>query len=107
MKWDLGAEGVGVLVGMSLAFGLVAQLLAGRKTTRWMWLVGAVTFFVTGLLISEWWFGWATAEDLQPNYGGLSFDETLLATVPSLAVVLLVRWRIRQHRRRPGGAATG
>ena len=98
MTWDLGFVGVGVLVGMSVAFGLLAQLLAGRRTTQWMWLMGGGTFFVAGLLISEWWFGWATEEDLQPNYDGLSIDETLLAIFPSFAVVLIARWGIRRQR---------
>ncbi len=103
MDWDLGIAGVGVLLAMSLAFGLVAQLVAGRGTTRWMWLVGAVTFFVLGLLISEGWFGWATEDELQPNYDGLSFDETLLAIFPSTAVVLVARHLIRR-RSRPTGS---
>jgi hypothetical protein len=104
MDWDLGFAAVGLLVAMSLGFGLLAQLLAGRGTTRWMWLIGAGTFFVLGLLISEGWFGWATEEDLQPNYDGLSFDETLLAVLPSIAVVIVVRRLIRrwQHPGSPG-----
>jgi hypothetical protein len=104
MDWDLGFAAVGLLLAMSLGFGLLAQLIAGRGTTRWMWLIGAGTFFVLGLLISEAWFGWATEEDLQPNYHGLSFDETLLAVFPSIAVVIVVRRLIRrrQHPRTPG-----
>lgn len=95
MEWDLGVTGAGVLFVMSLAFGLVAQLVAGRDTTRLMWLIGAGTFFAFGLLISEGWFGWATEEDLQPNYDGLSFDEALLAIFPAVAVVVMARRRIR------------
>ena len=97
MDWDLGVSGIGLLLAMSAGFGLVAQLVAGRNTTRWMWLIGSATFFVTGLLISEAWFGWATEEDLQPNYDGLSFDETLLAIVPSIAVVIVARRAIRRR----------
>ena len=99
MEWDLGFAAVGILLAMSLGFGLLAQLLAGRGTTQWMWLIAAGTFFVLGLLISEVWFGWATGEDLQPNYDGLSFDETLLAVIPSIAVVVVVRHLIRRRRR--------
>jgi hypothetical protein len=95
MDWDLGLAGLGLLLVMSLAFGVVAQVVAGRRTTRWMWVIGAGTFLVAGLLISEGWFGWATEEDLQPNYDGLSFDETLLAVFPSAAVVAVARRLIR------------
>jgi hypothetical protein len=98
VDWDLGAAGVGLLVAMSVGFGLVAQVVAGRGTTRWMWSIGAGVFFVVGILISEAWFGWATEEDLQPNYDGLSFDETLLAIFPSIVIVLIVRRLIRQRR---------
>jgi hypothetical protein len=107
MEWDLGFTGVGVLIGMSLGFGLLAQLVAGRGTTRWMWLIGAGAFFVIGLLISEAWFGWATEKDLQPNYDGLSFDETLLAIFPSIALVIAVRRMIqRRNRDAPSDAQT-
>jgi hypothetical protein len=98
MEWDLGLVGVGLLVAMSLGFGFLAHLLASRDTTRWMWLIGAGAFFVFGLLISEAWFGWATEEDLQPNYDGLSFDETLLAIFPSVLVVVVTRRMIRRQR---------
>ena len=110
MDWDLGAAGAGLLLAMSVGFGLVCQVVAGRGTTRWMWLIGAGTFFVVGLLISEAWFGWATEEDLQPNYDGLSFDETLLATFPSMGIVFVARRMIRRQRAdgaTPSGARTG
>jgi hypothetical protein len=107
MEWDLGLAGVGLLLAMSLGFGLLAQVFAGRGITRWMWLIGAGTFFVFGLLISEAWFGWATEEDLQPNYDGLSFDETLLAIFPSIAVVFVARRMIRRrHDAVPPGSRT-
>jgi hypothetical protein len=78
MQWDLGWQGIGVLAGMSLGFGILAQLFFLSTKTWWVWIVGAIGFFVAGLLISEVWFGWATEEELQPNYDGLSFDEVLL-----------------------------
>ena len=37
MEWDLGIQGVGVLVAMSLGFALIAQLVAGRVTTHRVW----------------------------------------------------------------------
>ena len=60
MHWDLGLQGLGLLIVMSLGFGVIAQLVVGRATTRWLWLIAAAGYFVGGLFISEVWFGWAT-----------------------------------------------
>src|SRR5512134_2230266 len=101
MRWDLGLVGLGLLVAMSLGFGLIAQLLGGRATTRWLWLIAAATYFVSGLFISEVWFGWATEEELQPNIDGLSFDEVLLiGLIPGVAAVLVTRRVTRRRRQR-------
>lgn len=100
MEWDLGVRGVGLLAAMALGFGAAAQLLLWRSTPRWLWAAGGATFFVLGLLISEWWFGGATEEDLQPNVDGLSFDEVLIGLLPSLGVVLLIRYLTLRQRRR-------
>src|SRR5688500_9927819 len=56
VEWDLGPVGLGVLLAMSLGFGVIAQLVV-RRTSRWLWLVAAGTYFVSGLVISEVWFG--------------------------------------------------
>lgn len=102
MQWDLGPAGLGLLLTMALVFGLLAQLVAGRWAgTRRLWLVAATTYALAGLLISEWWFGWATEEELQPNIDGLSFDEVLLISwVPGVASVLLTRYVVRRRRDR-------
>lgn len=100
MDWDLGILGLSLLLGMSLGFGLIAQLVAGRQTTRWLWFIVAAVYFVSGLFISEVWFGWATEEELQPNIDGLSFDEVLLGVIPAIATVLLMRRRRGRHRPR-------
>ncbi|MGE0227099.1 MAG: hypothetical protein AB7I38_09945 [Dehalococcoidia bacterium] len=101
MEWDLGIEGFGLLAAMSLGFGVAAQLLFWRSTPRWLWAAAAGTFFVLGVLISEWWFGWATGEDLQPNVDGLSTDEVwLIGLWPSLALVLLIRYITLRRRHR-------
>jgi hypothetical protein len=98
MEWDLGLWGVTYLLAMSLVFGGVAQLIAGRVTTKWLWAIAASGFFVLGLVISEVFFGWATAEDLQPNIDGLSRDEVLLGVVPGIAAALYARrWGLRRH----------
>jgi hypothetical protein len=105
MQWDLGIRGLGLLVLMSLGFGVIAQLIGGWRTTRWLWLIGAAAYLVGGLIVSEIWFGWATEEELQPNIDGLSFDEVLLlAIVPGIVAVLVTRFVMRRrdvHRPRP------
>src|SRR5512132_4157559 len=78
VQWDLGLQGLGLLISMSLGLGVITQLVAGRATTRWLWLIAAAGYFVGGLFVSEVLFGWATQEELQPNIDGLSFDEVLL-----------------------------
>jgi hypothetical protein len=81
--------------------GVIAQVVAGRATTRWLWLIAAAGYFVVGLLTSEVWFGWATQEELQPNIDRLSFDEVLLFGLLSGIVTVFVTWyvtrRIRPH----------
>jgi hypothetical protein len=105
MRWDLGPQGLALLVAMSLAFGVIAQII-GRTVTRWMWLIATPVFFAMGLFISEVWFGWATEEELQPNIDGLSFDEVLLGLIPGIAALLITRYMVRRNRRRSAGAAS-
>jgi len=51
--------------------------------------------------VSEFWFGWATEEDLQPNIDGLSRGEVLLiGLVPVAVAVVVTRWMARRHARR-------
>ena len=93
MQWDLGLTGLAVLVVMSIGFGVVAQTLElalGQAPTRWLWAIASATYFVAGLLISEVWFGWASAAELQPYIDGLAFQEVLLiGLVPGMVVVLI------------------
>jgi hypothetical protein len=92
---------------MSLGFGVIAQLVAGRATTRWLWLIAAAAYFVGGLFISEVWFEWATEEDLQPNIDGLSFDDVLLISpVPAIAAVVVSWYVTRRTRRHSSHAAS-
>ena len=100
MQWDLGLQGIAVLAVMSLAFGVVAQLVL--RSVKWLWLIGSGAFFVLGVFISEVWFGWATAEELQPNIDGLSFDEVLIGYLIGIVVVLVARFTIgRSPGQRP------
>ena len=95
MQWDLVPSGLVLLAAMSAGCGALVALLVGgsaARRLRW-WAVAGVACLVVGLLTSEVWFGWATQDDLQPNVGGLSVDEVLLAqVVTGIVVVLVARW---------------
>lgn len=99
MEWDLGVQGLALLVAMSLVGGVVIQLAWGRPAPRWVWLVASGVLLVLGLFTSEVWFGWATEEELQPNIDGVSFDEVLLAYVVAVVVVAVVRLVTRRKQR--------
>ena len=99
MQWDLGLQGLAVLGAISLGFGVVAGLLVGKGWPRRLWATAITTVacFGVGLLTSEWLFGWATEEDLQPNVDGLSGDEVFLSSVLTTAVVgLAMRYLTRR-----------
>ncbi len=107
MQWDLGLGGLGLLAAMSLAFGVIVQLLFllfSRGTSRWTWLIGAVAYFVGGLFVSEVWFGWATGAELQPNIDGLSFDETLLLSPLFGLGAVAATWVLNRTSLRSGHA---
>ncbi|MFC5176833.1 hypothetical protein [Nocardioides taihuensis] len=122
MQWDLGLQGLAVLGVISLGFGVVAGLLVGGGRARRLWatVITTVACFGVGMLTSEWVFGWATEEDLQPNVDGLSRDEVLLSSLLTTAAVVLVmrylahgrtrstsrgRHLVGQHRGQPTGHA--
>jgi hypothetical protein len=86
---DLGLTGLGLLLALSLGFGIIAQFV-GRAGSRWEWLVGATGYFVGGLFVSEVMFAGATEEELQPVIDGLAFDEALLGGLIVGVVVVLV-----------------
>ena len=41
MQWDLGLQGIGVLIALSLGFGIFTQLVFWRST-RWVGLIASV-----------------------------------------------------------------
>jgi hypothetical protein len=102
MEWNLGINGIAVLVGMALVFGLVSQLVIARSTTRWIGVVGTVVYFAAGVFVSEIWFGWATVEELQPNIDGLSFDEVLVLGTLIASIVMGAVWYLVRRARRTG-----
>jgi Na+/proline symporter len=101
----MGLQGLGVLLAMSVAFGVFTQVVFWGHATRWLWLAAAALMFAIGLFVSEGLFGWATEADLQPNIDGLSFDEVVVTFLVAIVVVLAARaftWRKSHHR--PGTA---
>jgi hypothetical protein len=80
VQFDLGLQGLGILVGLSLVFGLIAQFV-GRAGTRWDWLIAASAWFIGGLIASEVVWGTLTVDEIQPIIDGLAFDEALLGGI--------------------------
>jgi hypothetical protein len=99
MQWDLGPEGLALLAIMSLVFGVAVQVVFLGRGLWWVGLASAVASFVVGLFVSEVWFGWATEAELQPNIGGLSFDEVLIGYLLMGVVVLVARYVTRDRTR--------
>lgn len=102
MQWDLGIQGVLVLIVMSVGFGVLAHLFFWNRATIWVWPVASAAVFVAGLFISEVLFGWATQAELQPNIDGLSFDEVLLGYLFVGIPVVLVSWYLTRRSRQHG-----
>jgi hypothetical protein len=105
MQFDLGIVGLGLLLVISLGFGVAAQLVVGTGRTRRMWLIGATAWFLGGLYFSEVLFAWATIDDIQPIVDGLAFDEALLGGLLVGIPVVIVAWYLtrpgRGHRTTP------
>ena len=83
MLWDQGLKGLGFLVFMSVVFGFIAQAVAGRATTGWLWPIASTAYFLGGLLSDE----------------GMLFG--LLFGIASIFVTWFVTRRRRRHRARP------
>ena len=99
MHFDLGLQGIGILLGISLIFGVAAQVVFWRVARPWLGIVGAAAWFVGGLIASEVVWGTLTEKDIQPIIDGLAFDESLLGgLVLGLPVVLLTWYVIRRMR---------
>lgn len=107
MNYDLGLQGLALLIIPAVLFGLVAQLVVWRSATHWMWLIGAVAWFVGGLFASEVLYGAETTEaNLQPLIDGLLWDEALIGGLVTGLIAVVVTWfatRIRVQEPRPAG----
>ena len=100
MNYDLGLQGLALLIIPALAFGLIAQLIVWRSATHWMWLIGAVAWFVGGLFASEVLYGSeVTEQNLQPLIDGLLWDEALIGGFLTGVVAVVITWfATRRHQ---------
>lgn len=107
--WDF--EGWPFSVRCHSASASSPGLLVGNGWPRraWATAVTTVACLGVGLLTSEWLFGWATEEELQPNVDGLSRDEVLMSSLLTTAVVVLVMRFLahRAHEPHSGGHSLG
>ena len=91
MQFDLGLQGMGILLGEALIFGVIAHLVL-RAATRWLWLIATAAFVVGGLFASEVLFATATVDEIQPIIDGLAHDEALFGgLVLGVPVALMTR----------------
>lgn len=106
MQFNLGLVGLGLLIAMSLGFGVIAQLIVGFARTRWMWLIAAAGYGVGGLFTSEVLFASATIEELQPIIDGLMLDESLLGGFILGTGIAVLTWYVmrRTGHHRPTSA---
>ena len=99
MNYDLGLQGLALLVIPALVFGLAAQLIVWRSATHWMWLIASVAWFLGGMFASEVLFGAETTEEnLQPLIDGLLWDEALMGGFVVGLITVVVVWFATRHR---------
>ncbi len=101
MHFDLGLQGLGILLGLSLAYGAVAELIFWTSATRWIGPVTAAGAFVVGLFMSEVVVGTMTIDEIQPIIDGLAFDEAMLGGLVAAMAVALATWFVTRRRRQP------
>jgi hypothetical protein len=89
MEFDLGIQGLGILLALAIGVGLVAQFLPSAGT-RWSGVIAGAAAFVGGLIVSEVMFAGATEAELQPVIDGLAFDEALFGSIIAGLVAILV-----------------
>ena len=99
MNYDLGLQGLALLVIPALVFGLVAQLIVWRSATHWMWLIASVAWFIGGMFASEVLFGAETTEEnLQPLIDGLLLDEAMIGGLVAGLVAVAATWLVTRPR---------
>ena len=106
VHFDLGLQGLGILLAISLGCGVVAQLVFSRSATRWIGLFTAIGAFIVGVYMSEVVMGTMTVDEIQPIIDGLAFDEALLGGIFLGGLpVALVTWFVTRRNRGPRTAA--
>jgi hypothetical protein len=101
VEFDLGLTGLGILLVISAAFGLAAQLVVSGGN-RWMWLIAAAGWFAGGLIASEVIWGNMTVDEIQPIIDGLALDESLLGgLIVGVLVVIATRLATGRASRGP------
>ena len=99
MHLDLGITGLGILILIALGFGVIVQVVAWRVATHWLWLIGAVAWFIGGFVASEVVWGTYTVDEIQPIIDGLALDESLLGGLALGVPVVLVTWYLTRRSR--------
>jgi len=102
VQFDLGVQGLGILLAGSLICGLVAYFIRA-SATPWIGPLAALGWFVGGLFVSEVMFATATVGQVQPVIDGLAFDESLLGGLIGGGLTTLVTWFLTRR----GGAIHG
>ncbi len=99
MHVDLGLDGLVILLAVSAGFGLAAQLMLSRVTTRWIGIIGGLAWLAGGFLASEVMFGSASGGDIA-IVGGLAFHQSLVGGFVVGMSAILVTWvgTDRRHR---------
>ena len=97
MQFDVGLQGLAILLACSFLFGAAVQLI-WRGWTHWLWLIGALGWFVGGLIASEVLWGTLTEEEIQPIVDGLAFDESLLGGLIGGTVAVIATWLVTGRR---------
>ena len=97
MDFNMGLTGVGIVAALALAFGAIAQVITSKSSMRWMWLIGAVAWFIGGVFASEVVVANYTEDEIQPIIDGLAFDEALLGGLVAGLVATVVTWFVTRQ----------
>ncbi len=89
---DLGIQGLGILLGLSLVYGAFALVIFGRSSTYWVGPIAAVAAFIAGFFMSEVVVGTMTIDEIQPIIDGLAFDEAMLGGLGAALLASVATW---------------